>query len=114
MAHNVISWTTQTGGTVHVAAAVDVGNVRVHIALSIFLPSPGAVLPQEAHAIRLRAERVVVATGAPSRQLVALSSEDSEGGRTEPHAGGGGHRPAGGGLPTGGAGLQSRMIYTVN
>ena len=82
MAHNVMRWTTQTGGTVDVATASDAaGNVTVRLALSGFLPSLGAILHHNAHALRIQLDCSIMAAGAPSWLLAVSSSEDLEGGR---------------------------------
>ena len=77
------------------------GNVNVHLLMSSFPPSPGAVFDEDAHTSRLRVERAASVAGAPSLHLPAVSSEESEGGVTRPRAGGGplgGQRGWGGGL----------------
>ena len=82
---NVMRWTTQTGKTVDVAMASDVaGNITVQLALGGLPHSPGAVLHQDAYALRFQVERPVGATGAPLRHLAAVGTEVSEGGTTGP------------------------------
>ena len=92
-----------------------IGNVSVHVALSCFPPSPGAMLQQDSHALCLRVECLIATTNALSRHLAAVSSEESERGTGEPPAGedptGG---QGGGGLLMGGAGLHSQVVYAVD
>ena len=65
-------------------ASFAASNVTVYLAVSGF-PSPaGAVLHQDADPLRLCLERLIVAAGAPSRHLAAVSSEESEGGGAGP------------------------------
>ena len=70
------------------------GNVTVHLALSGLPPSPGEVLRQDTHALRLRMERPVVAAGALLRLLAAASCEELDGGRQPPCRGGESNRRA--------------------
>ena len=81
-----------------------VGNVTDHLALSGFPPSPGAVLHQDTHTLRLQVGRPIMAPGAPS----TVGSKEMGVGRAGTPTGEGESRRAdkgGGGLPAGGAGL---------
>ena len=73
MAHNVMRWTTRTGGTVDFAVAADVAeDVTVHPVLSGFPPSQGAVLYHKANEWHHRVERPIAAAVA--------TPEEAEGG----------------------------------
>ena len=70
-----------TGGTIDVAVYSHVvENINLHILISGFPVSPGSILHQDCHTVRMPVERPVLVHGAHSLNLQSYSTYETEGG----------------------------------
>ena len=114
MAHQAVLCKRQTGRTFDIGALAEAaGVITVHLFLSGFPPSPGAVLHQDAKALRLRMKRPIAAAGTSLRGLATVVSVESEEGCAGPGATGGPEEGHSGGFRTGRAVPQSRVVVTL-